>query len=254
MLTRKAEILTMLGKTTSLTAAEEGLLDLLHPLAEAAVGAYLQMDLSYARHVEYLPIGQPLNSDSLIDDVDFRVNTAVNVTGRGGIEMLQLKHTPVWLAGLQVWEDIGANAGQTSGSFGSDSLLTAGDDYWLDVDDGITDISRSGLLHRYGVWPVEPRSVKVSYYGGFTSSQLATNGAGAAVKFAVLRTVVAAFFAARANQRSGGAGLKQSESIGSYSYSLGPGAAGLAGGCEIPLDAKNLLQPYRNYGRIFATG
>jgi len=250
-LTRKAEVLTMLGKTTALTAAEEGLLDLIHPLAESAVFSYLQQELQYARHVEYLPIGRGGFPDKPLDDVDFRGGSVAVVTGQAGSEVLQLKHTPVWLTGLEVREDIGGNAGQADGAFADATILSAGSDYWLDIDDADSNLSRTGMLRRFGVWPAEPRSVKVTYYGGWTATQLSNSGTAAVLKLAILQTVVQAFWAALNSQKNSGAGQVQSESIGSYSFSNGQGVARLNLGVVVPADAKLLLQPFRNYGRVF---
>lgn len=265
MITRKAEILVALGKAGSITAAEEGLLDMIHPLAEAAVLDYMQHDIKIVQHVEYLPIGTADSRESTLDDIDFRAGSAVFTFGGRGVDGLQLKHTPVWLTGLEVKEDVGANAAQTASSFGSETVLTLGSDYFLDVDDpaetdltgasvAVTALSRTGILHRIGAWPTEPRSVKVTYYGGLGVNQLA-RGAGAAVKLAIVRTVCQMYWAMKSNQTSGGSGPKQSETIGKYSYSRGgTSVASLSAGLVIPADAKMLLQPHRNYGRLYGVG
>lgn len=251
MILRKAEILVFIGKAASITEADEALLHLVHPLAESVLANYLQSKITYQQIVEYLPLGQPqIESDHSLDDIDFRGSTANLVNGRAGTEFLQLKTTPVILTGLEVREDVGANAGQASGAFSGDSILGLGTDYFLDVDDPSNELSRSGILRRVGVWPAEPRSVRVQYFGGFTSAQLAGEFGGA-LKLAALMTVSAAYWAAKQNATTSGVGPKMSESIGKYSYSNGQQFAASNLTFSIPMDAMNILQPYRNYGRIF---
>ncbi len=114
-----------------------------------------------------------------------------------------------------------------------------------------TGISRTGLLYRNGEWPTIPRCVKVTYLSGWTDAQLNGDAAGA-IKLAAIETVAAVFKRQKDRQKS--AGPKISESIGKYSYStsamLATDAAGLNVG--IPASAIALLQPYRNYGRLYA--
>jgi hypothetical protein len=265
LIVRKAEVLTMLGKAGSISQSDEALLDMLHPLCESAIATFLQQDLNWSQHVEYLPHGTADHYESTLDDPDFRTSEVVLVSGRPGSTTLQLKHLPVWRFGLEVREDIDADAGQSTGAFGSSSVLTIGTDYFLDIDDPAAasgqasqengshlGLSRTGMLHRRGAWPAEPRTVKVTYYGGWAASQLANRGSASAIKLAYLRTIVASFWSVKSSQTNSGAGLKASEIIGEYSYSLGgQGLASLSAGVHVPMDAMLLLQPFRNYGRAF---
>lgn len=247
MIATKAEVLILLGRSTSLTAADEALIDLLMPLVEAVVVNYLNNGLHYGQHVEYLPIGQTAGEQGALrdQDVDFAGNRALLRGGPPGTDALQLKHTPVVLTGLEVREDIGANAGQAADSFGSDTILTAGTDYWLDIDE--TGVSRTGILYRSGAWPTEPRSVKVTYYGGHTAAQL--NGAAGDIKLVYLRAIRKAFKSEK-NQQTGD-GPKISESIGKYSYSTSADAANAMAGAghTIPPEDVAILHRYFNYGR-----
>lgn len=258
MIVRKAEVLVFMGMAGSISAADEALLDLVHPLAESALETWMQQSLQYQRHVEYFPIGQPqFETETSLDDVEFRANSAViRTTSRVGSDFLALKHTPVITTGLEVREDVDANAGQASSSFGSDSILTIGDDYFLDVDeettiDGATvQLSRTGILHRIGAWPVEPRSVKVSYYGGWAASQMFGPRAGV-IKWGAMETVANAFRSAKANNGvSAGRGPLLAESIGKWSGSFGSQfAVNLM--VDVPNHVKQKLFPLRSFGRLF---
>jgi len=260
MIASRAEILIYLGKAASITDADSALLDMLHPLAESALLNWIQNDLGYAQHVEFLPIGGTPGSydpDTLVDaHRSGGVNGApggrfVISGGTDGRSTLQLKHTPVIATAIEVREDLSAYAGQSSDPWNSDTILTQGTDYWLDLDEPA--MSRTGLLHRVGSWPNEPRSVKVTYYGGYAASQL--NGAAAgAIKLAAILTVVKAFKETKVNQSITTVGSVVSETIGKYSVSYGGGVSAALTGMmiDIPTEAKDLLQPFRNYGRLFA--
>lgn len=255
MLCRKAELLVFMKLGASIAAADEALLDLLHPLAEASVHSWLQQNFEYERHIEYLPVGQPLNTDDYaLEDIQFKPGGtgAVLRSQRPGTDYLQLKHTPVTTFGMEVCEDLDARAGQNpDGAFGPDTVLTPGEDYYLDADertmvDGHSvHLSRSGILRRIGAWAVEPRTVKVTYYGGWSATQLASKTAGA-VKLAALETVAHTFWSARNSADSKGRGPKMSESIGSYSYSIGQGVASM-GSVSLPPAAIDRLQAFRSY-------
>jgi hypothetical protein len=252
MIVRKAELLVFMQKASSLAAADEALLDLIHPLAEGVLSAWMQQNLKYEQHVEYLPIGKPqLDNDYPLSDIDFRSETAGFIGGRAGTEFLQLKHLPVALTGLEVREDVGAYGGQVSGSFSDETILTLGTDYYLDVDDASASLSRSGILWRIGAWPAEPRSIKVTYYGGYSATQLADSTVASAVKLAALQTVSAAFWTAKNLAKSQGIGPKMSESIGKYSYSHAAEWAAARLSLAVPQEAMINLQPFRNYGRVF---
>lgn len=255
MLCRKAEVLIYMKTAGSLSAADEALLDLLHPLAEASIHNYLQQSLEYERHIEYLPVGEPLrNDDYALEDAQFLPagRGVVLRSQRPGTDYLQLKHAPVTTFGLEVREDLDARAGQNPDSqFADSTILTLGQDYFLDaderkmVDGSSVHISRSGTLRRIGAWPVEPRCVKVTYYGGWAASQLYEKTAGA-IRLAAIKTVANAFRCALNDADSKGRGPKLSESIGKYSYSHGQVAAARLY-AAVPADVKEELQPFRVY-------
>lgn len=255
MLCRKAELLIYMKLVASLSAADEALLDLIHPLAEISMENYLQQELQYTRHIEYLPVGEPLQTtDYRLEDAQFLPNGAGVVlrSQRQGTDYLQLKHSPITTFGLEVREDVNARAGLNPDSqFSDDTILTLGTDYYPDADERTTvdghsvHLSRSGILRRIGAWPVEPRTVKVTYYGGWAASQIYSRSAGS-IRLAAMMTVSNAYWAALANADSEGRGPKMSESIGKYSYSLGQAAAA-SQYAPVPAGAAALLQPFRSY-------
>ncbi len=261
MIVRKAELLVFMQKADSLAQEDEALLDLVHPLAESAIASYLQHDLGYRQHTEYLPCGPVTRERQYpLDQTLWRNGSVVFPSLREGTDILQLRHLPVWNVGLEVHEDLIGYAGQSANAFPASTLLVQGTDFFLDIDnpaDSPTSspssmgISRTGILRRIGAWPVAPRSIKVTYYGGIDAEHMANDSFGGALKLAALQTIVACYYMARTQAKSSGKGPYQSETIGKYSYSLGAMVMdGLS--ITVPPSARELLQPFRNYGRLFA--
>lgn len=256
MIVSRAEILVLIGKAASITEAEAALLDMIHPWCESELKNYLQHQLEYQQHIEFLPIGQPKQSthNELTEDFDYAEDKVIPRAARGyGTDKLQLKHLPVVLTGLEVREDVGAWAGQADDAFPSTSILTLGTDYYLDVDATINgvDISNTGILHRYSYWPTEPRSIKVTYYGGLSAVQLA--GIAGFLKKAAAETVAMNFWKFKALQKTGGAGGLSSERIGKYGYTVGGGGdIHTSMAVTIPVGVQNSLESLRSYGRLLA--
>lgn len=250
-LVRRAEILVFTGQAASISAADSALLDLVWPGAEAAVWRWLQANGDYAQHVEFLPAG-PLPAVDLPDLSAANVRfTSTHATLVGsGLQPLVLQHCPVWCDSIEVREDLSANAGQSSDAFADSTILEQGSDYHLDVTEEISGakLSRTGILYRSTAWPSEPRSVRVSYFGGETAARLA--GAAADIKLAMLHTIASEYWAAKNNAGSQGRGPFTQESLGKWSGSTGNGAGSAvaqAMAAAIPIKAQRLLQSLRSY-------
>lgn len=256
MIVSRGEVLTFIGKETTVTAAEERLLSLVHPFVEGALVEYLQNELSYQQHIELLPMGGPasIEPSPLNEDFEIRGNSVFPLISQsGGSSQLQLSHAPVVLTGLEVREDPNAKAGQGDDDFGDSTILDAGSDYWLDIDDGSSpNVSKSGILHRNGLWPTEPRTVKVTYFGGVSSTVLGSRSK--LLRYCAVRAVAAAFWKVKANSSSGGIGAPIAERIGKYSKSFGGTGSGLGsligGASGLPPEVMNDLEVFRNYGRL----
>lgn len=246
---------------TSLSQEDEALFDLIHPLAESSLLNWIGQELQHQQFVEFLPIGQSFSNRAPLlqtnyavgggtQDVEWRSSSTAIITAGNGTEFLQLENTPVSLTGLQVKENPGGYAGQAEGSFGDDTVLALGVDYYLDVDNPASDISKSGILYRNGSWPTEPRSIKVSYFGGYTAQQLSGNMAGV-VKLAAMQCIAAAFWKAKVLAKTNGLGPYTSESIGKYSYAISSMASAGHLTFDVPADARRQLFSLKSLGRIF---
>lgn len=105
-----------------------------------------------------------------------------------GTQKLLLRSRPVYTTDLAVYQDTRAFYGSADGAFASSSaLLTYGQDYCLQIDEGTTR-SRCGILLRINnYWPrpfaraypfLSPfvsddmGSIRVTYYGGYTIDEL----------------------------------------------------------------------------------
>lgn len=233
-----AEAKVALGKASSITKSEEGLINTLIRLVERHVKQYVGHNIIQTTYTEYYPSANPLN----IRDAAFGNVSHIGPT-------LQLTNTPVQSI-TSVYERRGARAGTTSPGFDSDALLTNGDDYYLDVDeDGL---SFNGLLIRVGNnWPGDPRSVQVTYSGGWSADQINGNVTNpkldaSDIKMATMITLQDMFndFKNAQSGQSGNSGPIQREKLGDYEVEYGSdGSAGFR--VIIPTQAKELLNPYR---------
>jgi hypothetical protein len=247
MLCSRAEILVALKKASSnLSADDLALIDMLHALAEQAVKDEIGNDVEYGLKTEILPLDGLTPSAVDLTSYEMVGGRVVPVEHGGGQQRLQLQHTPVWLTNLQVWEDTDAYGGQAASAFGSDTLLTRGEDYLLHMTN--TEFSRTGLLIRIsGAWDPTPGSIKVSYYGGWTAAQLAPRGCASAIRWAVIDTATAAYWSELAKIKTL-AGNISSETIGKYSVSYGGAGGGAGLSVQVPPAARVRLGPFKHMG------
>jgi hypothetical protein len=256
MICSRPEMLTALGMASSATDQELGLLNFAHPKAEWLVKQYLQNDVEYAMHVEYLPNRDRLTDRDILVDAQIRGNTATFIPGAVDNRKLQLKHTPVWISGIvdgdtiEVREDSDAYGGQSTSPFPSASILVRGRDYMVDINEQIggVDVSKNGQLIRIGSWSIMPRSIKVTYPGGWTAAHL--DGVASGIKAAVAVTVIKAFNQAVVWRGGKGRGPVVSESLGHTSVMYSESLARMTGLMTgLPPEAKEYLQPFLNYAR-----
>lgn len=248
----RAEIEAFIGRGEITSDRERWVLEnLILPQAESAVKQHLQNDLEYAQHVEYLPAGnpRPQEPETLVTAWEMIGSQAMPWRREHSTSVLFLRHTPVHATGLEVREHPGAMGGQLAGSFGALSVLTLGVDYFLDTAEGT--YSFNGKLRRNGTWTNEPRSIKVTYNGGWQATDFAAGGRANPIKNAVILTAAAGFWKNEQLRNSGGQGGIRSESIGKYSVSY-TGNAAMTMQLTIPPEAINLLEPFRAYGRYMA--
>lgn len=229
---------------------------------EHSVINYLRYDPVKASRVEFYPFNDERRdaADPAAERVDSINGSAVFYQeGQTYGDILILRNRPVWNDNsLEVREQTGACAGQTSGSFGSGTILTKGVHYWLDCNtaDGV---SMSGILYRLGGnWPSDPGSIKVTYNGGYSTSDFAGSTARkiADIKLATIQAVIFNYKQIKLNAKQDLAGNTAgpivAEKIGHYSYRTS--AAGVSSynfGGSLPASCRELLQPHRSFHGIF---
>ena len=184
-------------------------------------------------------------------------------------QYIQLEHLPVRSVS-EVRVDPSARFGQGSSDFASSTVWTAGTQYYLEWDREY--VSRTGQIMAVSAWPSKAGTVKISYRAGYsptefdgpaTDTSTDDNGyitvAGvdaSALKAATLLECMRAYHTLAQFAQSSLTGLlipgpKQSENLGSYSYSLASGAAAAlltSMAADISPQARALCEPFMHYG------
>lgn len=275
MIISEAEARAALGLMPTISDTEMARLMLAMQSAHAAVRKHLKYDPEQRTGIaEFYP-----RADTLLDvdhlgewDVNRGHTHAIMETARGFFANLQLARIPIREVS-EVRVDYDAKFGQQNGDFGAGTVWEAGLDYAVEWDeDGVC---RSGcLLAINSGWPCKPGTVRVTYRAGYSPLEFAgaatesgtdadgnTTHAGvdaSPIKAACLAACMAQYHTLAHWSKSQLTGLltpgpKQSESLGSYSYSLASGSSaalitGLA--LELPPMAQQLLEPFMHYGLI----
>ncbi|MGE3314008.1 MAG: hypothetical protein AB7O26_02750 [Planctomycetaceae bacterium] len=207
----RAEVVAALGLGATISDADSGLVELLKRIVENEARRYCRHAItqSASPYIHFLPASAPAVAGGTLLERESSATLGFGATVDSRI--LQLPVPFVRSESLEVRVDLQSAAGQGVDAFGNDTLLVLGSDYYLDVDE--PGLSRSGQLVRItGSWPKRPRTVRVSYFAGFTAAEL--DGPYSDIKGAVLDEVCARYQSAKSRQGSGGAGAIQSESIG----------------------------------------
>ena len=262
-----AETRVLLGMTGEISDADRSLLTMLVPFAKAAIMDDPIYGLGYdpeyfENRIEWYPQAdrQPLGADEGGYWDSNASGTKAFWNGSSRVTDLQLRHLPVRSVSQVLVDPVGG-FGQKSGSFGAGTAWTAGDDYFIKLEQA--GISSEGVLYALTGWPVEPGSIKVTYTSGYTTDELsgrATTGSSATptginaagIKHAFLITLVKAFKTFKVQRAASGslvAGPINSERLGDYSYSIdGAAAAALTGfQVSVPPEAGSLLHKFRNF-------
>lgn len=237
---------------TTLSGTQLALLNFIHPLVEGMVKSWLGTHMEFAQTTEILPIGRSRTREPLLEDAR-REGPVVRLQSNvGGLKTLQLRNVPVWESGIEVREDLDAKGGAATDAFPAGSILEYGNICWLDIDEHIDDdnrLSHSGILYRSGYWPQEPRTVKVTYFGGETAARLADSNHASHIKMGALICHLHAYKAiAQLKGQGGVVKAVTGERIGKYSYQT-PEAVTLATSIlnlGVPLAAQEAMMKAKN--------
>ncbi len=240
-------MLVALGKSTSLSESEDGLLNMIKPWAENVVRQHVQLGIVQTTYTHFPPFltnpidvrdgwGGTPHRDTLSDGLSF-------LGGRG----LQLPEFPVRSI-TSLHEDRSAFAGQASGAFPASTLLTEGVDYYQDLDQA--GLCSSGILWRINTrWYSRPGSYQVIYSAGWSADELRGNVTdwrldASDIRLAVIQTVVETFndFVNQQAGQGGTGGSVKSERLGDYAVVYDTSSVG--GKISIPDDAKERLDRF----------
>lgn len=243
MITTTSDIQTYLGLSTMTTLAAQ-----VQALAEQHVKDFLGWgEVEQQTWIEYYPREQGATNTN---DPHYIVASNHQRAIPGfyfAPNVIQLQQLPVRSI-TEVREDATGYFGQQPNSFGSNTILQQGSDYFLKVENpaiyGGQPISWSGHLVRRAFWfPGTVGSVMVTYVAGFTAGEL--SGRWQVFKTAVLETAADLYLRAKAlsighkpdiASESDGGGVSAS-----YVYNR-------LANTPVPDVVAAMLQPYMNYG------
>lgn len=251
-----AEIAKFLGKDTSLTKQEEGLLSMLQTMVEQAVKDIVRCNIEQTTvtHIlqarSYMPV-----PDRFSEHFEIAGQRAISQWGRflSG-NSLQVIETPLRAVTI-LYEDWLAYGGDFPNAFASNTALTEGKDYWVDWEifpvAGIG-LCRSGKLNRIvGTWPAMDRSIKVTCTAGYARNELDGDPAAmvnaSPIKHVILEAMALSFNASL-QAASGASGPITREKLDQWETWYDAKINGWK--CVIPPSAGKRLQRYINYNRF----
>jgi len=231
--------------------------------AQGAVKRMLRYDPELKTRTEYYPqrdyTGRNLSAWDEVEGGDqpysYRQQTSE----------LILQHIPVRMVWF-LWIDEAGKSDSVAGAFADATLKVQGTDYWpnWDLRSTADQICHDGIIRSETAWPAFPGSVKVSYYAGYSPSELA--GTSTFIDASPIWEATLNEAARRAKrtimmQKKTGVGFVAgnfaSESLGDYSYSLGATARSdeaLYGYLNDVLPStREMLSEYINWGYPLAS-
>jgi hypothetical protein len=268
MILTVAEARIALGLASSITDADRGLLEMLLPEAHGAVRKVLGYDPEYKLHSgEFYPRAEvPLREGGARGTWDSNGTVAFFQPHDRGM-VLQLLHLPVRsVEELKV--DYNGGFGTKPDTFGASTIQVEGTDFYQDLM--MAGFNATGHLFSYTGWPIEPGSVKVTYYAGYSQLELAGRADNpdetdadtettcslidaSPIKAAVRKSLVHAFkkakvIAAGVNTNGTVSGILTGERMGDYSYTVSLEAMLAGQSVSVPDDAVGDLEPFVHYG------
>lgn len=244
-----AEARSWLGLTAPYDANDTFIINVLLASVDRVFADYLGYSISEATRTEYYPPRVNLTQrDNLVEGYERSgTNKVVPIDRyRNERRVICLRHLPV-TAIVSVYEN--PDAWNTDPPT-FDNLLTAGDDYALDIDQ--ENASQTGFLIRNtGPWTAGERCVKVTYTAGYTAAQL--GDAYAQLKYAFLMQVMVSFNTVKIHRMAGKAGgmpgILSSESLGDWSASYDTLTNARLYGMSNRLapEVAEILEDYMNY-------
>lgn len=249
-------VLLELGLCDSATDEERAVVANAIAAVEGEVRRYLGYDPVRAERTEYYPL-QPTGTMGRGIWEANDTTAFVREISRDAANGLQLRHIPIRsISTLHL--DFDARSGTASGSFGSESLKTEGEDFWPNYDlidsDG-NKMASDGILRSYGRWPTTPGTVKVVYTAGYSDAEL--HGQDDVVDARPIVNAIASEAVRRVRKMFTSkkvlgvgfvAGNITGERLGDYSYTADPSTAVRLMMEGLTSETKDILGPFMNMG------
>lgn len=238
--------------------------------AEGAIIRHLGYDPAQRSRSEFYPNREQVlgYGNRGVWDLDEGKTQAV-LTSRAAFSDLQVRHIPIRSV-TSLWVNIDARA--TNARFTADHLKTqasgsTGGDFWLNNEllVGGSEVCPDGVLKSFGLWPLEPGSVKITYTAGYAEAELqgtSTELNARPIVDAILNETVRRSKKVFLNRKQTGAGWTPgpitSERLGDYGYVVSGGAgtaaaANFSGTNDILPETVQMLADFVNWGwRLFS--
>jgi len=254
-----SEVLLELGLEDRATDAERALVQTCIVKAEGAVRRYLQYDPVLRSHTEFHPqqAFQAQISRGVWEVMETRAT--LRQVSESATNEMQLQNLPVRYPITSVYVDYDGRSGTWPNSFNPGTWKKEGPDYWANYDLQLSNglkICTDGIIRTIGLWPTTPGTIKVSYTAGYTPREL--RGEGGTLDASPIWEVVINEAARRVRKRmvmKAGrlglpAGVKTSEGLGDYNYSMdGDSIKELISG-ELTATSRSALSTFVNLGRM----
>ncbi len=227
-----ADVLAFLGKASTATNAEIGMLQVTKMRAEAALRRFLGSNVVQTTYTHYLPEA----------DIGHLQDGRCHIG-----QVLRLPETPVRSI-TNLYVDHGGRFGQGPSAFPASSEYSAGEDFCLESK--IAGLCRSGNVIRLnGEWPAEPGSIKIVYVAGWSADELRGNVTdpnldASPIQLAALQLVSSVYNEMLNTQTASGApGPIKSERLDDYAVEYD--TEGSDKELAVPSYIRDLLRPFR---------
>jgi hypothetical protein len=257
MILTEAEARVALGIDATISNAERSLLTLLLPEAHSVVKQYLGYDPEQRSRTEFYPRARPDGHQNPVEGRYESTGMRAVFVPENVESTLLLAHLPIRSV-TSVFVDYSARFGQADGAFPADTEWDQGVDFYIDA--GQSGLGESGLLIAERGWPQIPGAIKVVYTAGYSDLEFSgrdTTGYidASPIKSAVLESLLIAWHRTYATRKKSNIGFVpgaiSSESMGSYSYSLGGSSSQqMLTGMTVTLSpaSQDRLEKFRHYG------
>ncbi len=209
------------------TGQEEAIVASSITSAEGAIRRHLKYDPVQASRTEYYPqLDFTLLSRASLWEVS-ETQAYIRRLSDYVTNEIQVQHLPIrTITSLKV--DYDGRSGTREGSFGDETLLVEGVDFWPNYDmldsDGAS-VGNDGIIRSHGRWPTLAGSVELIYVAGYTSGELAgtdtiidASPISDATMDETVRRVHKTFSRMKQSSVGFGGGALESEKLGDYAY------------------------------------